>query len=159
MQRQVADRPEQALNSPAKRLIGLIGGLYLTPPIFAETGNYSLETQAAETAYLKMPWNNLLRSIPAGGLLLLLSGYGWAAGAGQAWRQRRQNQEGTRWLTLLLISSLLQGLALLALVPLPFQRYYLPLAAHACLWSAYGVETLRQSLVRRIPQRKAQPAA
>lgn len=142
---QTADRPEQALNTPALKLVSMIGSLYLTPPIFAETGNYLDDTRAAEAAYLANPLHNLLRSIPAGGVLLMLSLYGLVLGC---IRSVRLNGPRNRGLALLAAATFVQGLALLILVPLPWQRYYMPLLPFTCLWIAYGIETLRAVFTR-----------
>jgi 4-amino-4-deoxy-L-arabinose transferase-like glycosyltransferase len=151
---QVADRPDQALNTPGKKLIGMLGSLYLTPPFFAETINYQQETRAAEDAYLANPLNNLFRSLPAGGLLLVLSLYGFVLAVAQS---LRKGQPPNRGLVLLAFASLIQALALLVLVPLPWQRYYLPLLPFTCLWSAFGIDQLRVLFVRAY-HRARQPA-
>lgn len=150
-QRQTSDRPEQRLDTPAEKLIGMIGSLYLTPPMFAETGNYLEATHAAEEAYLANPLHNLFRSIPAGVILLVLSVFGWLAGAGNAINTRKANGAAARLLTILLLCALFQALALLVTVPLPFQRYYMPLVPHLCLWTAYGLHTLLTVGLRKQP--------
>lgn len=142
---QVADRPGQALNTPASKLISMLGSLYLTPPIFAETGNYLDQTRAAEEAYLANPLHSLLRSIPAGGVLLALSLYGFVLGCVRSMRFKGPPNRG---LALLTAATLIQALALLALVPLPWQRYYMPLLPFSCFWIAYGIEQLRAVFAR-----------
>ena len=47
---------------------------------------------------------------------------------------------------LLLAATILQTLTLLAFVPLPWQRYYLPVVPYACLWAAVGIEQLLKPL-------------
>jgi hypothetical protein len=141
---QTGDRPEQALNTPGRKLIGLIGSVYLTPPIFAETSNYVAQTRAAEAAYLANPFHSLFRSIPAGGILLVMSLFGFVAGVRRAFsRAAPPGDPSRRGLILLLIATLSQTLILLALIPLPWQRYYLPVVPYACLWIAVGIGTLR----------------
>ncbi len=136
---QTNDRPEQTLNTPAKRLIGLIGSVYMTPPIFGEVSNYLEDTQSAEIAYLSNPFNNLFRSIPAGAVLLFLSLYGSLLAGLHAFHSNSATQ---RRLVLLLGASIIQTLALLMLIPLPWQRYYIPLVPFSCLWTAYGLNHL-----------------
>lgn len=138
MQRQVADRPEQALNSFGLRVIAMIGSLYMTQPIFSETGNYIEETRAFEEAYLANPFHNLLRSLPAGALLFVTSMAGSLVSGLQATRQRPLPRKEI----LLLAASAVQAVALLLFIQLPFQRYYLPLVPHACLWIAFGIDQL-----------------
>ncbi len=149
--RQVADRPEQALNSPGLRLLSLVGSLYLTPPIFAETGNYALETGASESSYLANPLNNLFRSLSAGAFLLLLGMFGFYCAA----RCAVKDPSRSRQVWLLLALTISQGLALLALVPLPFQRYYLPLVPLTCLWSAWGLERILTEVLQPVQRIRA----
>lgn len=141
-QRQTADRPEQTLDTPAEKIIGMIGSLYLTPPMLSETGNYLEATRVADEAYLANPLHSLLRSIPAGVILFVLSLFGWLAGAGKMLKNQGEAGPNPRLLTILLLCTLFQTLALLVTVPLPFQRYYMPLVPHLCLWTAYGLHSL-----------------
>ncbi len=144
---QTADRPDQALNSSGRKLIGLAGSVYLTPPIIAETGNYLENTKTAEEAYLANLFHRLFRSLPAGGILMALSLFGFAVNIIRAARPGYPAQRG---LALLLAATLLQILALYALVPLPWQRYYLPAVPYACLWTAAGIDQLLYPLRRMI---------
>ena len=143
---QQADRPEQTLNTIDKKIIGMIGSLYLTPPIFAETSNYTNETRGAEQAYLSNPLHSLFRSLPAGAALLALNLFGFAAALGDL---RRAESTIQRRLALLAAATLLQTVGLLIFIPLPWQRYYLPLIPYACLWTAYGINALIQFVVSR----------
>jgi len=139
---QVADRPEQALNSPTRRLVSLVGNLYFNPPMIAETGNYLAEIQSAAEAYLANPLHTLFRSLPGGAALFALALFGVTAGILRTFKAKAAAQ---RRLILLLAATFLQAIALYWLIPLPWQRYYLPLAPYACLWAAYGVDQLRQA--------------
>jgi hypothetical protein len=158
-QNQVGDRPEQALNTPGKRIIGLLGALYLTPPILAEVANYVEDTRLMDETYLANPFHSLLRSLPAGALLLVLTSFGWLAALRQVLQPAQLAGAGTdrRTLSLLLLASGLQSIALLALVPLPFQRYYLPLIPHACLWTAYGLVQVMAPLKAAVRNRYYRP--
>jgi hypothetical protein len=149
---QSGDRPEQTLNTPGRRIIGLVGSVYLTSPMLAETSNYLETTRTAETDYLANPLHALFRSIPAGGLLLILGVFGFIL-CGR--RMVGSGDPARRGLGLLLSATLLQTLALLALVPLPWQRYYLPVVPYACLWTAYGIDHLRELAIQSI-RRKSQ---
>lgn len=140
---QAVDRPDQVLDTPAKKLVGMIGSLYITPPIFSETANYTTETRAAEAAYLANPLHSLFRSLVVGGILLAISLFGFITATVRALKAKSVEQ---RRLVLLLFATLTQALGLLALVPLPWQRYYLPLVPFSCLWAAYGIDRLRAGL-------------
>jgi hypothetical protein len=152
---QTTDRPEQALNTTSRRLVSLISMVYLTPPLFAEAGNYTEETRTAEQAYLGNPLHALFRSIPAGGALLVLSLFGFISAVLRA----RKDRQARRGLVLLLSATLLQALALFLLVPLPWQRYYLPLVPYACLWTAFGLDQLRQAILSGVQAWREQAKA
>lgn len=132
---QTNDRPGQALNTPGRKLLAMTGSLYLTPPMFAETSNYQKETQAAEAAYLANPLHSLFRTLPAGSVYLTLSLFGFGAGVCGALRGSSR-----RKLAVLLAATVLQAGALLIAVPLPWQRYYMPMVPFTILWAAYGVD-------------------
>lgn len=150
---QTGDRPDQALDTPAMRVVGLLGSLYFTPPMLAEASNYQDETAAADRAYLANPLHSLLRSLPGGGLLLLLGVFGMLAGIVKAVRPYGTPVHPRlmrRRMALMLLATLVQTAALLALVHLPWQRYYVPLVPFSCLWSAYGLDVLTAPLRRRL---------
>jgi hypothetical protein len=142
---QAGDRPAQELNNPGLRLVGLIGSVYLTPPAFAEAGNYQDNTREAEAAYLANPLNSLFRSLPGGAVLLVLGLFGFALGCTRAARDGCPNRRG---LALLLAATVIQSLALLVFIRLPWQRYYLPVVPFACLWAAYGLDQLRRLILK-----------
>jgi hypothetical protein len=150
---QVADRPEQALSTPGRRVITMIGALYLTPLFLAEVGNYQDDTRTQDAAYLANPLHSLLRSLPAGGLLLAVTLFGYMNATRQVLSRDKPSSspllpDQRRALSLLLIAAALQAAALLVLVPLPFQRYYLPLVPHACLWAAFGLRQLARPFLK-----------
>jgi hypothetical protein len=149
--RQTADRPEQTLNTTERKLVSMISNLYLNPPVFAETRNYTAETYSSEQAYLTNPLHSLFRSIPAGGTLLVLNLFGFITGILRAIRKKPAAQ---RRMVLILAATILQTIALFVLIPLPWQRYYLPLIPYTCLWTAFGIDQLRQAIH---PTKKTQP--
>lgn len=144
---QTADRPEQVLNTPGRKLVAMIGCLYLTSPALVEAGNYLAETRSADQAYLDNPLHSIGRSILGGTIFLIFNVFGISSGVLRAINEK---DAARRRLVLLLAATLLQTLALYWLIPLPWQRYYLPLVPYACLWCAFGVDQLRQAIVSRI---------
>lgn len=146
--RQTADaqrvNPGQYLDSPAERLAALLANLYLTPPAFAELGNYLDQTAAAEAAYLQIPGNTLLRGLAGGGVLLFLTLLGLIL-AGL--RLRRTDPAARRSLALLLLATGSQVAFQLVAVPLSWQRYVMPLLPLACWWAGYAGEELGEMLV------------
>ena len=132
-------QPGMVLGKPGLRLAVLLDELFIAPPQLAESGNYAAETGSAAQAYLANPWNHLLRGLVGGGLLLALT----LVGAGLAvWRVRSTDPARRRDLGLVLLAMLLQAAGLWLAVPLPYQRYLLPLVPLACLWAAYGATAL-----------------
>jgi hypothetical protein len=62
---------------------------------------------------------------------------------------RRATPDQRKALALVLLATSLQTLALIALVPLTWQRYVIPLAPLACLWVAYGLAQLLQPIIKK----------
>lgn len=156
-QAQTTDRPNQVLNTPGRKLIGLVGSLYLTPPIFAETINYANETSAAEAAYLQNPLHALGWPIPAGAILLIfgLAGFGWSAACVLRSRRADKSTPGHRALVLVTAAGGMLTLALLFAIPLPWQRYYMPLVPFTCLWAAAGIAAIVQRVRSDLAKRRA----
>jgi hypothetical protein len=138
---QSADRPGQSLDTPARKLIAMTGALYFTPPIFAETSNYVEQTRESEIAYLANPLNWLLREPLSGAVLLGLNLFGFFTAARRA-ISRREPVADRRRLALLITANLFQAAALLVMIHLPWQRYYLPLVPFSCLWVGVGIDGL-----------------
>lgn len=150
LQRQVADTirlaPEKALPTPGWRAAAVLANLYILPPAFAETNQYHPFTQAMEEAYLATPGHNLLRGMLGGGLMLVFTLMGMISGIINL---RRATPDQRKALALVLLATSLQTLALIALVPLTWQRYVIPLAPLACLWVAYGLAQLLQPIIKK----------
>ncbi len=140
LQRQVADTarlaPSQVLDSAGKRAAVLAANLYITPPSFYEAGNYREQTAASEERYLQVFGHNLMRGTVGGGILLLLSVFGLVIAGIQA---RSHPPERRRSIVLIFLAMVSQFCFLLFTVPLPWQRYIMPLAPFTCLWSAYAL--------------------
>lgn len=149
---QVSDRPQQALDSPEKRLAGMIASLYFSPPVFSETANYQNETKASEQVYLANPITHLLRSIPGGSILLILNLFGFVSAVLTSIRAKEHYRQR---ISLLLFANLAQMMVLFFLIPLPWQRYYLPLVPFSCLWIAVGVDRVCRVVWPRPKTRQA----
>jgi hypothetical protein len=139
LERQVADvrllAPEQVLETPGERGLAILAHLYLAPPMFAETGNYQAETAREEAAYLAYPLNRLWGGQLGAGFLLAatLLGLAWTA------RTVRCDPAKRRATSLFLLAGFLQTAFLVAAVPLPWQRYSLPLVPFVCLLASGGL--------------------
>lgn len=131
--------PSTILHSPGERLASLIGNAFLLPPQFAEVGNYVTQTAPQVAAYLAIPGNVMLRGFFAGGLLF---GFCLLGITLPLIRYSRVPVRSRFPLAALAIASIVQATALYAAIPLPFQRYYIPLVPFICLWVAYGLSSL-----------------
>ncbi len=143
--------PGATLASPLARVVYLTAGVFVSPPQFAEVPNYQAQTAAAEASYMATPGHDLLRGFAGGGLMLGLTLAGMVLAGLEAFRQAG---EVRRTRALLLAATLLQAAALAWAIPLPFQRYLVPLVPCVCLWSAYTV-----NLGIRVFARQGRPSA
>jgi 4-amino-4-deoxy-L-arabinose transferase-like glycosyltransferase len=148
LQRQVADTqrlaPEKVLDSPGERLVAILANLYATPPMFYEVGNYVEEIQPAENEYLSIPGHDLFRGLAGGGIMLFITLFGFAT---SLFKFRDLNTSKRRSLVLLMLASAAQLSALLLAVPLPWQRYVIPLVPFAALWAAIGLANLISAVI------------
>ncbi|NPV76880.1 MAG: hypothetical protein HPY59_10965 [Anaerolineae bacterium] len=128
--------PGQILHSPAQRLVALVANLYILPPQIAEAENYSSDTQVATQAYFSNPLHTLLRGFVGGALMAVLTVVGYLLLLRQALMKNRPDR---RRAALLCAGGALQFISLLVAVPLPFQRYVVPLIPFTCLYIAFGL--------------------
>jgi 4-amino-4-deoxy-L-arabinose transferase-like glycosyltransferase len=139
--------PEKVLDSFPTRLAAQVGQLFFIQPAIWDISNYAAEQHDEERAYLANPLHHLLRS-PAGGVALMLFGlYGFVVGIMLA----VQDPALRRALILIILANGMQLLTLLLFVPLPFQRYSLPLIPFICIWSAIGLWKIAELALTLIP--------
>lgn len=132
--------PDQILDNPAKAGLSFLVNLYLTPPSFAEAGNYVEQTRQSAEAYLANPANQLFRSLWGGGILLAISLIGWASATIAVIKSGHPHRLE---IGLVGLSGLLLLFALVLTVTLPFQRYVMPLVPFATLSTAYGLNAIQ----------------
>ncbi len=142
--------PHQVLEGAGPRLLVAVNNLFIAPLRFAELGNYRAATAASESAYLSNPLHSLLRSPAGGGLLLTLCIFG-AVLALLGFRRAAPGRQ--RGMGLLFLAGIVQLAAIIAVVPLTWQRYPIPVLPYICLWMAYA---FRRS--DRLPAVTSQPA-
>ncbi len=131
--------PEKTLRTLSKRTISLIANLYITPPSFAEIGNYVDDTSMDEAVYLSIPGHNFGRNFIAGGIFLALTVLGVLLAVYRTiWTDYKKKQ----FSVLLITAAAFQLTAILVAVPLPWQRYSIPLLPFICLFAAYGLQPL-----------------
>jgi hypothetical protein len=152
LERQLADTqrlaPEKVLDSPGERLAAILANLYATPPMFYEVGNYVEEIQPAENEYLSIPGHNLFRGLAGGGIMLFITLFGFAT---SLFKLGDLNTSKRRSLVLLMLASAAQSSALLLAVPLPWQRYVIPLVPFVALWAGTGLADLISAARTALP--------
>ncbi len=117
-----------------ERLVGIVAQLFITPPAVMDVANYRAELAEEIARYTINPLHNLLRGFAGGGLLLLFSLFGLLAAGMRAVRRRATARPA---LALFAVAGLAQ-VAMLLLVPVPFQRYSVILVPYAALWIGVG---------------------
>ncbi|MDH3942574.1 MAG: glycosyltransferase family 39 protein [Anaerolineae bacterium] len=127
------DLDDRILDTPSDRLVALLAHQFFAPPAFADVGNYLDQTAPQEAAYLSIPGHNLLRGFIGGSITLTLTIFSLA------WTFAltiRHQHERRRAYILLGLGTLIMAAALLATIPVPIQRYGLPLTPFLVLWAA-----------------------
>jgi hypothetical protein len=142
--------PEQTLSTLVQKFTGMIVQLYITPPAIAEVGNYLGVTSESETAYFDIPINHLFRNYIGGGILLFMSFTGFFLSFLSVFRNTPSNKKG---FLVMILGTLIQSLALLFLIPFPWQRYYMPLLPFACLWTSYFIDFSYEKIKMALPSK------
>jgi 4-amino-4-deoxy-L-arabinose transferase-like glycosyltransferase len=131
--------PGQVLNSPGYRAAAMLANLFIQPPAIEDSDNYIKNLEPGRSDYLANPFNTLLRGLDWGGLSLLVFMVGLVFAIIDL---RRLNKGSRRVLIILLCATLFQTVTLLITVPIPWQRYWMPLIPFICLWIVYALHTL-----------------
>ena len=118
----------------SRRLAGTIAHLFMTPPSFAETDNYSDQIMPLELAYLNVPGHQLVRGLAMGGMMFATALAGMTLAVMEI-RKVETNQR--RAILILLAVTFALGAGVIILAQLPWQRYVVPLVPLVCLWQAY----------------------
>lgn len=126
--------PDQILTSVPMRAGSLIAHTFFTPPMIAESLNYFSATLEAQSIYFDQPLHSLFRAMFAGTIYLIFTLIGLATAIYQT--VTRQNRPDSRIPWLLLSLAFLAG-GLIAVVPLTWQRYVMPLIAFPCIFAAW----------------------
>ncbi len=129
------------------RLAVLIAHLFLAPPQFDEIGNYRAELVSSVARYLAIPAHALFRGRALGSVSLGLTLAGLAFGLATL---RTGSRSAGRTAALLLISTAALALTLYLGIPLPYQRYYVPLVPLVCLWTAFAIIRLGRQM-KKLP--------
>ncbi len=143
--------PEQVLISKTDRLAVLVANLYLTPPMLYELGNYRQELAGEYESYLANPFHKVLRSTTGAGLLIFftISGFIWSLG-----QIKTSREKDRRMGSLLVLSFIFELITLIMFVPLPWQRYVIPLVPLIAIFSGIGISRSIKNLPLEIIQRE-----
>lgn len=140
LEQQVSDvelyAPGQVLRTSSERVAVLLAQVFIAPPMFSEVGNYRTQAADAEANYLRNPGNQLWRTPIFAGLNLgffLLGILAVVRTSMQTDFRRRKSL----LLTLFALTTVFIGLALT--VPLPWQRYSLPLIPIVSIFTGFGI--------------------
>ncbi len=131
-----SQQPNRILQGLPQRLLSLINNLYLNKPSVADVGNYLQNTQESSEAYFDIPGSSFGRGIIPGSIFLTLTAGGVFFSLSQI---PHLSSSHKRSHILLLLATLAQTSALLIVVPIPWQRYVMPLLPFATLWIALGM--------------------
>lgn len=143
--------PQRVLDSYGDRSLAVIGNIYFSPLAFYDYGNYSLQTKQSEISYLANPLSGSFRNKTGGILSFFLT----VLGVGLSLLEIKQYREGhpNAWL-IILIGFLCEIVFFLFSVPLPYQRYIIPLLPFVVFWEAAGIYSLlrimRKSVYKNI---------
>jgi len=152
MRNQVSDvsnlAPSQVLDEPSERITILLAQLFLIPPSFSEVGNYRTQTTPAELEYLEITGHQLGREPLTGGIILGITLIGIGVTISEvnvAERKRR------RRMLLFLLAFLTMAFGQIVMVPLPWQRYSMPLIPFISLYFGIGFAWAIKNSRRFIP--------
>ncbi len=128
--------PTQVLETPSERSAVLLAQLFIAPPRFSELGNYHPQTSLAEEDYLRNPGNNLWRNSIFAGITLGLT----LLGIFNAFRISLSGVFFQRRLTILyLLALIVMWGGTIAMIPLAWQRYSVPLIPFISIFASLGL--------------------
>jgi 4-amino-4-deoxy-L-arabinose transferase-like glycosyltransferase len=143
--------PEKYLGTPLLRGISLVINLFFTNPATADVANYLNNTQAMDTSYLANPINSLFRGLVPGVIYLIVFIFATLVIIINIKKLCLDEQK----FALITISGfLLLFIALSVAVPIPYQRYCLPLLPFMILIIGQGLDILlriKAEFKKRIP--------
>ena len=140
--------PTSALHTPFQKAGALAANLFITPPAAADTANYIDDLNVSISRYNKSPLNSMLRDIPGGFIVLVFTLLGVYTAI------RFSTKASLRENMLILLAGGAQFLFLAATVPLPFQRYVIPLVPTALVFFAVGTGKLVELVYQSIHLKK-----
>ena len=140
IERQVADferfAPFQVLDSPGQRVAIAIAQVFIAPPVFSEAGNYAADTRIAENSYMKSIGSQLGRQPVIAGFLIGFTILGWIATLRNI---TSAEFAARRYASIIMLSFIGFSAGIIVLIPLAWQRYYLPLIPFMAIFAGLGI--------------------
>jgi len=131
--------PEQILSNLPLKAGYLLAHSFITPPMIAESGNYLQVTHAAETAYFANPLHNLFRSMFYGAIFLILTLTGGIMATLETIRAKTSISNRAGWV---IAAGLFLASSLIVMVPVPWQRYVIPIIPFSCIFAAWPIKAV-----------------
>lgn len=128
----------QLMNTAGQKFNALLAQLLIAPPAYADVGNYIKNTAQSVLLYEANTLHNLLRNFLGGGILMILSIFGFIISFIQF---NGMLQVRKIILILFFALTLVQGITLVLMLPIAFQRYYLPLLPIISIWAGLGLNS------------------
>jgi hypothetical protein len=123
------------LNLPSK-VLSTVSQLYILPPILEETGNYLADTNSTALVYFSSPLHSWGRGLIFGSIFISLSLSGFLIAINRY--PKTNKHQKTAGLFFLMTTIILFG-AISFYIPLPWQRYLVPLLPFTALWIGYSL--------------------
>ncbi len=128
------------LNLPTK-VLSTISHLYILPPTLEETGNYLSDTNSTALAYFSFPlhswgrgliFGSIFISLTLGGILIAIKRY------------PKTNKHQKIAAVFFLMTTIILFGAISFFIPLPWQRYVVPLLPFTAVWIGYSLLPLNE---------------
>ena len=129
------------------RALALFSNLFLSPPSTADVANYLTDIEPQEEIYFNFPLHSLGRSSISANVFIVLVLSGFIIGLIKVFTHEKSS---VSIIYLLLLASILEFFFILFLLPLPWQRYIVPLLPFVSIWAAIGLMPLTDALAQFI---------
>lgn len=141
--------PNQVLEGIPQRGLSMINNLFLNKPSVADVGNYLQNTHESTDTYFNIPGTSLGRGLILGSIWITLTAGGIFF---TLTKLHTHSQSRRRDLVLLLLATFAQVSALLIFVPIPWQRYVMPLLPLVTLWIALGMSPFLDLVTKNVQE-------
>lgn len=151
-QRQVQDYYSESSpdnQSIITRILAQLTNLFIYPPSTEEFGNYLTETEASKLNYFSFPFNSWGQGFFSGFLLLTLTISGFLVSL-RRYSSYSNHQKSVVWILYLTTMSI--AILVIFLLPLPIQRYIVPLLPLEVIWIGFCLSPIIEYLTQLLKQ-------